>query len=92
MLRIDYIVGTTYTDVGGKSAAYFVFEDERDFFRCAAKYLIPRVQSNPLAKDFAIVYMCERPNGRIATKYFYRIAIGDQEVVYNHSTSGFTSF
>ena len=47
-----------------------MFEDECEFFRCAAKYWIPRVRSNPSAKDFAIVYMCERPNGRIATKYF----------------------
>ena len=83
MLRIDYIVGTTYTDVGGKSTAYFVFEDESGFFRCAAKYWIPCVRSNPSAKDFAIVYMCKRPNGQIVTKYLYRIATGDEEVVHN---------
>ena len=67
---MNCIVGTTYTDVGGNSTAKFAFEDEFEFFRCAAKYWIPRVRSNPSAEDFAIVYMCERPNGRITTKYF----------------------
>ena len=89
---MNCIVGTTYTDVGGNSTAKFAFEDEFEFFRCAAKYWIPRVRSNPSAEDFAIVYMCERPNIQITTKYFYWVAIGDQEVVYNHSTSEFTLF
>ncbi len=35
-----------------------------------------------MAVDFVIIYICERPNGQIATEYIYRIAIGELEVVY----------